>query len=191
MLDYSRVWKKELTLADLTADLSLDDLRNLTNRSIDTLLALIAECEDADVTFQPVDPDAHDDQATAAAEVNLPWTLGHVIAHTTAGGEETAFLAAELARGVPNHGRSRSEVPWERLTRVAQLRQRLEESRRMRLASLAIWPDQPDLDLHVTFPFLEGSINAKGYFVLGLMHEESHFAQVRDIVSQARVARDR
>lgn len=190
MLDYSRVWKKELTLADLTANLSLDDLRNLTNRSIDTLLSLIAECEDADVTFQPVDPDAHDDQAADAAEVNLAWTLGHVLAHTTAGGEETAFLAAELARGVPNHGRSRFEVPWERLTTLAQLHQRLEESRRMRLASLAIWPDQPDLELSVTFPFLEGSINAKGYFVLGLMHEESHFAQVRDIVSQARVARD-
>ena len=52
---------------------------------------------------------------------------------------------ADLARGVAFHGRSRSEVPWETVTTIAQCRARLEESRRMRLASLDMWPDQPYL----------------------------------------------
>jgi hypothetical protein len=32
-------------------------------------------------------------------------------------------------------------------------------------------------------------VNAIGRFVLGLMHEESHLAQIREIVRQARAAR--
>jgi hypothetical protein len=112
-----------------------------------------------------------------------------VVVHHTASSEETAFLAAELARGVANHGRSRYETPWEQVTTMAQVRQRLDESRRMRLATIEIWPDQPDLEQHVTFPFLEGPINAKAYFALGLMHEDSHIAQLREIVRQAKEAR--
>jgi hypothetical protein len=32
-------------------------------------------------------------------------------------------------------------------------------------------------------------VNAKAYFALGLMHEASHFAQIGEIVRQAREAR--
>jgi hypothetical protein len=175
MLDFTPVWNKEITLGQMTADLIPDDLRGLTNEMIDALFGLIADCVDADVTFQPVDP----------ATGEQGWTLAHVIAHTTAGGEEAAFLAAEMARGVPEHGRSRYEVPWETITTIAQCRRRLEESRRMRLASLNMWPDQPHLDN--TYVPREGAepINAVVRFVNGLRHDDDHLGQIADVVAQA------
>jgi hypothetical protein len=188
-LDFTPVHTRQTTLGALVANLGVDDLRAITNAQLDTILEIVADCIDADVTFQPVDPAANDTAAADAGEVNLAWTLGHVVVHHTASSEETAFLAAELARGVANHGRSRYETPWEQVTTMAQVRQRLDESRRMRLATIEIWPDQPDLEQHVTFPFLEGPINAKAYFALGLMHEDSHIAQLREIVRQAKEAR--
>lgn len=189
MLDFTPVRERTSTLGALMADMSVADLKAATNAQIDAVLNIIADCTDADVVFQPVDPAANDAAAADAAETNIAWTLGHVIVHITAGGEETSFLAAELARGVANHGRSRYEVYWETITTIVQVRQRIEESRRMRVGALALWPDEPNLDEHVTFPFLEGPINAKAYFALGLLHEDSHLAQIGEIVRQAQAAR--
>ncbi|MCB0045039.1 MAG: DinB family protein [Caldilineaceae bacterium] len=178
-----------MAFADLTARLTPEDLATLTNEMIDEMLALIAGCVDEDVTFIPVDPDAHDSFSAENADVNLAWTLGHVIVHTTASSEESAALAAEMARGVPNHGRSRSEEPWENVTTIAHCRRRLEESRRIRLASLGMWPDSPDLEnRHTAYEFV-GENNAIGYFVLGLFHDDSHLAQIAEIVRQAKAAR--
>jgi hypothetical protein len=193
MLDFTPVHNREVTIVDLAADLSKDDLRVLTNEMIDNYLAMIADAEDEDVVFVPHDPDAHDSAAASPEEVGMAWTLGHVIVHTTAGSEEAAFLAAELARGVELHGRSRSEVPWTTVKTVAQLRQRLEESRRMRLASLEMWPDQPHLDVYYIAqppsPNAGLKVNAIARFLQGLMHEDSHRAQVREILRQARERR--
>jgi hypothetical protein len=58
-------------------------------------------------------------------------TLAHVIVHTTASAEESRLSGGRDARGVPNHGRSRYEVPWQSVTTIDQCRHRLEESRRM------------------------------------------------------------
>ncbi len=97
-------------------------------------------------------------------------------------------MAAELARGVEYHGRSRSEVPWQTVTTIEQCRHRLEESRRMRLASLEMWPDEPYLDnRHMPYRFV-GELNAIGYFVTGLFHDDSHLAQISNIVEQAQAA---
>jgi hypothetical protein len=190
MLDFTRVRNKEITLHQLADGLTRRDLAALTNEMIDTMQALIADCVDADVVFQPVDPAANDTYASNAAEVNLPWTLGHVIVHTTASAEESAFIGAELARGVEYHGRSRAEVPWETVTTIAQCRQRLEESRRMRLATLDLWPDNPDLtNSYEPWPGA-GQFNAVGRFVLGLAHDDSHLGQIADVVSQAKKARE-
>ncbi len=189
MLDFSPVFKKEMTLAELTAALTPSDLAALTNEVIDTIQGLIADCVDQDVTFVPNDPNAHDTYAATEEEVDLAWTLGHLIVHTTASSEEGAFLAAELARGVPEHGRSRSEVPWETVTTIEQCRHRLEESRRMRLATLQVWPDEPDLDNSVSFSFIEGSVNALARFVFGLAHEQDHLDQIAEVVRQAKAAR--
>lgn len=185
MLDFEAVREKRMTMADLCAGLTLDDLRALTNEMVDTMQSLIAQCGDADVVFQPSDPAADDPYASDTADTNVAWTLGHVIVHTTASAEESAFLAAELARGVENHGRSRYETPWETVTTIAQCRARLEESRRMRLASLDLWPDEPHLDNTYTPWPSAGPINCVRRFVLGLRHDDGHLEQIADIVQQA------
>ncbi len=189
LLDFTPVRNKEVTLAELVADLTRDDLRELTNAMVDTMLELIADCADEDVTFVPVDPDAHDAYATDEAERNIAWTLGHVIVHTTASAEESAAIAAELARGVEYHGRSRYEVPWRTVTTVEQCRRRLEESRRMRLASLEMWPDEPHLNNTYEPWKAIGEINAISRFALGLLHDDDHLDQIAEIVRQAKAAR--
>jgi hypothetical protein len=155
-----------------------------------TILGQIADCVDADVTFLPSDPDADDPFAVSEDEVRLAWTLGHVIVHITASSEESAAIASELARGVPfRGGRSRWEVPWRNVTTIAQCRQRLEESRRMRLASLEMWPEQPDLENWYQPSAEYEPRNAIIRFVLGLQHDESHLDHISKIVRQAKGAR--
>jgi hypothetical protein len=189
MLNFKAVYDKEITITELVAGLTREDLRGLTDEMVDTMLGLIAACVDADVTFAPVDPAADDRWAKTPEEVKLAWSLGHVIVHTTASSEEAAALAAELARGVAFHGRSRYEVPWEAMRTIAACRQRLEESRRMRLASLEMWPAAAHLE-NVCQAWPDGPmVNAVGRFVLGLMHDDSHLGQIGEIMRQARAAR--
>ncbi len=187
MLNFQPVRDKQLTLAELVANLTRPDLRRLTNEMVDAMLKLLADCQDADVVFTPLDAQAGDTYATDPKEVGLAWTLGHVIAHTTASAEEAAFTAAELARGVEFHGRSRFEVAWQTMTTINACRCRLEESRRMRLACLDVWPDEPHLTIFQVTP--RGVHNAVSRFALGLMHDDSHLAQIADIVAQATAAR--
>lgn len=189
MLAFNRVGNKEITYEELVADLSVQELHELTDEMIDQMLTLIDDCTDSDVTFQPADPNANDTFATDTSEVGLAWTLGHVIVHCTASSEESAFLAAEMARGVENHGRSRYETPWETVTTISECRARLEESRAMRHASLAMWPAQPHLaNSYQPWPTAP-TINAVGRFVFGLYHDDSHVGQIADIVQQAKAAR--
>ncbi|MCA9981445.1 MAG: DinB family protein, partial [Anaerolineales bacterium] len=130
MLNYQAVVNREMTLEALGEGLSVADLRTQTNLMIDEMLAVIADCTDEDVVFVPHDPEAHDAAAASEADEGISWTLGHVVVHTTASAEESAVLAAEMARGVSRPGRSRAEVPWETVTTMAQCRARLAESRR-------------------------------------------------------------
>jgi hypothetical protein len=189
VLDFTPVRNQQQTLAQLTAGLTVADLRQLTNEMVDTILGIIAESTDADVTADILDPQANDTFATNPDEVGISWTLGHVIVHTTASSEESAALAVELARGVEFHGRSRSEVPWETVTTIAQCRARLEESRRMRLASLDMWPDQPYLE-NTYEPYAgRGSYNAITRFVGGLSHDDSHLGQIERLAREARALR--
>ncbi|MFW5942480.1 MAG: DinB family protein [Chloroflexota bacterium] len=169
--------------------MTIDDLRVFTDELVDTMLALISNCGDEDVTFVPRNPDALDRYASSEQEVRMPWTLGHVIVHTTASAEESAALAAELARGVKFHGRSRYEVPWHTVTTIEQCRQRLEESRRMRLASLDMWPDEPHFDNTYTPYKALGRVGPVERFLLGLWHDADHLDQIEDIVEQATTAR--
>lgn len=189
MVSISMLSNKQVSLDELVKELAATELRDLTNEMIDTQLALIQDCIDEDVVFVPVDPAANDPYAEKGDETNLAWTLGHVIVHATASSEESAYLAVELARGVPyRQGRSRSETPWETVKTIEQCRLRLEESRRMRLASLDMWPDEPFLDN--TFESRSGKkFNAIARFVFGLMHDQDHLGQIAEIVQQARAAR--
>ncbi len=167
------------------------DLRDLTNRMLDAQLALLADCTDADVVFVPQDPAAEDTFAATPEEVNLAWTLGHLVVHVTASSEESAALAAELARGVEFHGRSRYETHWTTVKTVEQCRHLLEESRRMRLASLEMWPAEPHVEN--TYVRREGAppTNCFGRFISGLYHDNSHMDQIAEVIRQAQAARNR
>jgi len=190
MLDFTPVRNKEITLAELCQGLTVPDLHRLTDEMVDTQLALIAASTDGDVVFVPDDPEAHDTFASVEAEVNLAWTLGHVIVHTTASSEESAAIAANLARGVAVENRMRYETPWESVTTVSQLHQRLEESRRMRHAFLDAWPDRPDLEnTYIPYPAKPKPRNAVMQFVSGLSHDDSHLGQIKNILQQAQAAR--
>jgi hypothetical protein len=189
MLDFTPVRDKEITFDELVKGLTIEDLAKLTNEMVDRQLALIADCVNEDVTFVPQDPDAHDSAAVTEEEVGMAWTLGHIIVHTTSSSEEAAFMAAELARGVPyEKRRSRYEVHWTTMKTIDQCRRRLEESRRMRLASLNMWPDPPHLD-NLFVSYFGGEYNAIVRFVLGLSHDDSHLEQITEVVRQAKAAR--
>jgi hypothetical protein len=190
MLDFAPVRRKEKSMAELAEGLTRADLRRLTNEMVDRMLALIADCVDADVTFIPDDPAAHDEAAATADELNMPWTLGHVIAHTTASAEEYAFIAAELARGVQWHGRSRYESDWQSVRLVQDCRERLADSRRMRLAALDVWPIAPHYDNTYRLTPEGEPINCVNRFIRGLSHDDSHLGQIAEIVRQAKAARN-
>jgi hypothetical protein len=190
MLDFTLVRQGQLSVFAFVNQnkIGYDDLRNLTDEMVDRILELLEGCSDTDVTFVPEDSEAEDNFAANPADVTLPWTLGHVIVHTTASAEEAAFLAAELARGVEWHGRSRYEVPWQTVTTIRQCRERLEESRRMRHAMLDVFPAAPHLEnIYEPRPGLQ--YNCLSRFVSGLMHDDSHLQQISKIVAQSRRAR--
>ena len=173
MLDFTPIHNHTQSFSDFSKNITKADLQRHTNEMIDTELAIIANATDADVIFVPVDPQANDTFGKAE-EAALAWTLGHVIVHATASSEESAALSSPLARGVIMEGRS-------------QLRHRLEESRRIRLAFLETWPDEPHLDVIQETQF--GQFNAISRFIIGLFHEDSHLEQLREIMRQAQAAR--
>lgn len=189
MLDFQAVRDRELSLDELLAGVDKARLQAETNEMMDYILGQIATCTDADVVFTPIDPKANDPYASSEDEQEIAWNLGHLVVHVTASAEESAALAAEMARGVELHGRSRSEIPWETVTTIEQCRHRLEESRRMCLASLEMWPDQPYLDYIVETWKNGPQVNAIGRYVLGLSHAQSHLAQIDDVIQQAKAAR--
>lgn len=187
MLDFQPVREKKLALQDLVIGLTKDDLRRELNEMYDEVERLIAGCTDARVTFVPTDEKA-DDPYAIGGEENISWTLGHVIVHLTASMEESAALAAELARGVEFHGRSRWEVPWREVTSIEQCRARMAESRRMCLAGLEMWPEPPHLE-NAYVP-VEGARphTCISRFASGLKHASDHLGQIADIIRQAQTA---
>jgi hypothetical protein len=189
MLDFESYRLGKVRFETLIAGLDSERLADLSVEMVDDLARRLDGCLDADVIFEPVDPEAHDPYAADPSEIDMPWTLGHVIVHVTASSEESAALAAEMARGVPNHDRSRWEVPWREARTIEACQRRLAESLRMRLASLKMWPDPPHLD--VAYAPWRGAptVNAIGRFVLGLAHEHSHLEQIDEIIRQAKQGR--
>lgn len=189
MIDFRPLRRRDQTLADLAEGLDRDALVELTTEMCDLELQLIVTAQDADVSFVPEDADADDRFAADEVDRALAWTLGHVVVHAAASSEEAAAHALTLARGLPVEGRSRYEVPWQGATTVAFLRDRIGESRRMRLAMLGAWPDRPHLG--VTWQPNPGrpQLNAISTFVSGLAHEDSHLDQIRRVLGQAEAAR--
>lgn len=185
MIDFSAVFSGQRKIGELAADVTLAELKAADTQQIDEMVGLVRDLSDAQAVFVASDP---------AAEGGIGWNVAHLIAHVTASSEENAAVSSILARGIdyPFEPRLRAEVDWTTLTTTAACLQRLEESRRMRQGYLSAWPDQPRLDTHRALPpaFAErvGSINAVGAVLLGLIHEAGQFAQLRDIVAQAKAA---
>lgn len=178
----------QVPMSTFAASLSKDDLATMTIQSVEQLTSLLQQCHDSDITFVPDDPRAFDAFAARfrPEEARIGWTIGHNVVHMTASADEYAFTAAELARGVPFHGRSRSELPWQGITTREQCLARVTESKRLRLASLDLWPDSPDLENGVT-PWKEsGWVNAIGLFTWGIAHDASHIEQIQGVLNQLR-----
>lgn len=192
-INFAPVNSGSMKLLAFAARFSPADLRAATNASVDAMLDLIAPLSDADVVFEPHDPDAHDPFAVAGEE-HIGWNIAHLIAHVTASSEEWAAYSSILARGIvyPAEPRLRYETPWKDITTKAQCVQRLEESRRIRLGYLDAWPDAPRLDVlrELSPRFVErfGQMNAPTCFLFGLKHEIEHLPQMIEAARQARAA---
>lgn len=189
-VDFTPVKNKEVSLLEFSKQFSINDLKAMTNTSIDTLLAIIGDATDAELTFIPEDPHAHDPYAPAE-EQHKGWNLAHLVLHVTASSEEGAAFSSILARGIAVGGRLRYEADWQTYTTREQVLQRLEESRRIRLAYLDTWPDEPHLDVYRQFPDdgkVRSPVNAKAAFLSSLWHEIGHYEQFRDAAHQARQA---
>ncbi|MBZ0286053.1 MAG: DinB family protein, partial [Anaerolineae bacterium] len=146
------------------------DLKAVTNKSLDTILDIIRDLTDADVIFDPIDPEANDPHAKPGEE-KIGWSIAHLVAHVTASSEEWATYSSILARGIryTPEPRLRYETDWRDITTKAQCVQRIEESRRMRLAYLETWPDRPQLDVYrelsPRFAEKAGEMNAQAAFL--------------------------
>ncbi len=195
MLDLTPVFNKEKKYIDLWNDgMTIADLRTATNESVDYILSLISDLDDAGIAYEPVDEKANDPHAVAGEE-EIGWTVGHLVAHVTASSEEGAAFSSLLARGVEGvEHRPRYETPWRDLNTKSHAIQRLEESRRMRLAMLDTWPDNPHFDtvragLSERAEAYYGKYNAPTAFLSGLGHEIGHYEQIKDAVAQALAAK--
>jgi len=193
LIDFSPIDRDEIKALEFSAPFSVADLKAATHASIDTILAIIKDMSDAQMTFLPFDPDADDPHAVPGEE-KIGWSLAHLVVHVTATSEEGAAFSSILARGIPypKEPRLRYETNWHTVTTQAQAIQRLEESRRIRSAYLDAWPDQPHLNVQreLSERFIEkfGPMNAPATYLFSLKHESGHFAQFREVARQARAA---
>ncbi len=193
LIDFSPVDKNDVKWLEFAQNFTPADLKAATNASIDTILDIIKDLNNAQVAYLPHDPLANDPHAVAGEE-EIGWSVAHVIVHATASSEEGAAFSSILARGIPypREPRPRYETNWHTVTTKAECVQRLEESRRIRLAYLDTWPDKPHLDVYrdTSERFLEkfGPMNAVTSFLFGLKHEVGHHDQIREAARQAKEA---
>lgn len=174
--DFEAVRSGRMSYAEMVGKLSHNDLITHTNQTFEKLGGpLVSHASGELALFVPSD---------SSAEEGAGWTVGHVVAHLTATWEETAAVAAMMARGVQIEVRLRYEVPWQELNTTARVKARLQESQRMCQAFLAAWPDEPHLDITVTRIPALGPMNAIGLYALGIGHAQSHVAQIAETVRQ-------
>ncbi|MEM5773916.1 MAG: DinB family protein [Anaerolineaceae bacterium] len=188
MIDFTPLHQKKTSIVRMADAMTPDDLRDAAESVYTYILDQLSVCDDHDVVFQPEDPSAIDPYTLNAEELHIAWTLAHVIVHLNASNEESAFLAAELARGVEFHGRSRYEVPWQEVTTIRQLRRLTLQSQKFMLSSLDLWPDPPHYEATYSPWASAGIVDARGRYLLGLKHTDDHLAQIREIIRQSKAA---
>jgi hypothetical protein len=189
-IDFTPLATKTVTPVEFAAQFGLTELRDAVNEYLDWLRTLVQEFNDEQLTFEPVDKTADDPFATSADEAHIAWTLAHLVLHVTASLEEGAAFSSLLARGVPIGGRLRYEPEWRSTTTQQQVLQRIDESRRMVLAYLDTWPDQPHLDVYRIYDpnskLATVKTNAPAALLGGLRHFDSHIDQFEDVAGQIR-----
>ncbi|GHO80801.1 hypothetical protein KSD_85720 [Ktedonobacter sp. SOSP1-85] len=176
--DFTALREGKTTYADMVAEVSYKDLQNYIELAFETVETILKDATDAAVNFVPNDPKATEDGERG-------WTISHIVAHLTAGFEENASVSSILARGLALEARLHAEAPWETLKTAEQVRARLNESRRMSLAYLSAWPDQPNLTTTITRIPAFGPMNAIGVGMLGFFHAQMHYEQLRETLNQA------
>lgn len=192
-VDFNPVHDDNAAMAAYAQQFTLDDIRATANASLDTILGILGDANDAAMTFIPNDPHA-DDAGAPEEERYQGWSLAHLVAHVTASTEEYAAISSMLARSVvlPYGLRLRWEPPWKTITTRAQVLQRIEESRRMRVAYYDAWPDVPNLtnlrDVSERYKAMFGEQNARSCALIGLYHEWIHLNQFREVAAQAAAA---
>jgi DinB superfamily len=191
-IDFARLTSEPEHASEYGAQFTLDDLRTATNSYLDTVRDLVEEFGDAQLIFEPSDPKANDTYAKTEAEVSMGWSLAHLVLHVTASLEEGATICSLLARGIQFEGRFRYEPGWRDVTTRDQVLHRIEESRRMCLAYLDTWPDEPHLDNYrkyaSTSRFANAKVDARASFLLSLSHMAGHLDQFREVAEQVRSA---
>lgn len=185
-IDFTPYTSKAQTLHDFAQTVSKEQLYTTVNAWTDETLALLDDARDAHMTFVPDDPNANDTAAASNDDTNLAWTFAHVVCHVTASNEESALTGLALASGAVPENRLRYEVDWQTITTVEQVRQRLEESRRMCVAMLDAWRDQPLLETSMIVFKSQPPMNPIARYLLGLVHANDHRAQLREIMRQAK-----
>lgn len=181
-IDFSQYQVGAMKLMDFMHAYSLHDLMETATAQADALIALVQPLTDAQVTHIPNDPQATEGDG---------WSVAHLILHMTASVEEAVAVSSILARGIsyPFEPRLRYEADWQTVLSTAQCLARLHESRRMRVAYLSAWPDQPNFDTRreVPPPLKErfGDMDVMASVGLGLRHEFEHMPQVREAIRQA------
>ena len=75
MIDFTPIIEQKINWTRFGAQFSKQDLIGQTNWLTDKILDLLADANDEDVTFTPVDDDAHDPYAEDIAEEDLSWNL--------------------------------------------------------------------------------------------------------------------
>lgn len=188
-IDYSPVRSGETKMLEFSRRFTPVDLRAETSALYNAVHDIIKDMTDAQITHIPYDPHANDTHAVAGEE-NIGWSLAHLVLHVTASAEEGAAFGSLLARGIPAGGRLRYEPDWKTYTTKAQVIERLEESRRIVLAYLDAWPNQPHLDVlrDLSPRYIEkvGQMNATATHLSSLMHMDEHLDQFREAARQAR-----
>jgi hypothetical protein len=193
-IDFAPVHRGDITLQGLAAPASRADLRAVTNDLMDAIRAYLVPATDQEVIYVPHDPEA-DDPYAVAGEEKIGWSLAHLVVHVTASSEEGAAFASLLARGIAIGGRLRYETHWRSVTTQDQCLRRIEESRRMCLAYLDTWPEEPHLEVYREIPpELEakfGRMNAPVAYLFGLYHQWQHLGQFEWTLHAAQQAGDR
>ena len=192
-VDFTPIRERTQKAIPFAAQYTLEDIRSAAIESVESMLNLIADLDDSDVTFVPMDPEANDPYA-APEEQNIGWTLAHLIVHVTASTEEYVSVASVISRGIdyPREPRLRYETHWKSLTTKLQCEQRLRESLRIRLGYLDAFPDvilDGRWERGERFLELFGEVDAKAAYLFGLNHEAGHHAQMLEVRRQALAAR--